>query len=355
MRTAILVSTLLVALAAPGHAAPPRKVAIVVYDGAEILDFAGPAEVLAAAGNFAGTGGQKALELYVVARSTKPIRAQGFIDIVPAYSIDNAPKPDFVVIPGGSSDALSNDPAMMKWLTAVTADSSATLTVCTGAFPLAKAGVFDGLEITTWFGAIEGLRAIAPKAKVTNGRRFIDNGRYITTAGVSAGIDGALHLTARLFGRRVADQTARYMEYQWTPEPYLATKYVYWNPSTDDRGRALQAAEAAAEEKRWPEAIAAYEKLAAGDRTGAAWLGLGNARFYSGDKKRAVEAYAKVAATSPAYRTAIYNQACAYALLGDKPRALAAIKKAFAAGITRAQALADPDLAAIHGQLADRR
>jgi transcriptional regulator GlxA family with amidase domain len=352
-RLAILVT--LVSLAAPAAAAPPRKVAIVVYDGAEILDFAGPAEVLAAAGNFAGTSGKKALELYVVARSTKPIRAQGFIDIVPAYSIDNAPKPDFVVIPGGNSDNLSNDPAMMKWLTSVTSASTVTLTVCTGAFPLAKTGVFDGMEITTWFGATESLRAIAPKAKVTDGRRFIDNGRYITTAGVSAGIDGALHLTARLFGRRVADQTARYMEYHWTPEPYLAKNYAYWNPSTDDRGRALQAAEAAVEEKRWREATAAYEKLVAGDTTGAAWLGLGNARFHGGDKKRAIEAYAKVATTSPAYRTAIYNLACAHALLGDKTRALAAIKRAFAVGITRAQALADPDLASIHGQLAEQR
>ena len=222
-------------LSASTALAKPKNVAIVVYDRAEILDFAGPTEVLAAASSFARSGGEDAMNVYLVARSTRPIKVQGVVVVTPTYSIDNAPKPDLVVIPGGASDNLSNDPAMMRWLMRVTAASDATLTVCTGAFPLAKAGVFDGLEITTFYGAVESLRAIAPKAKVTHGRRFVDNGKYITTAGVSAGIDGALHLTARLFGRRVADQTARYMEYHWTPEPYLAKDYQYWNPSLDDR------------------------------------------------------------------------------------------------------------------------
>ncbi|MGE3767969.1 MAG: DJ-1/PfpI family protein, partial [Kofleriaceae bacterium] len=246
-----LLPLLLLLATSTAVAAPKQKnVAIVVYDHMEILDFAGPAEVLAAASRFAGSGGQPALNIYLVGKTTKSLEAQGFIDITPAFSIDNAPTPDIVVIPGGMSDNLSNDPAMMAWLTQATAASDTTLTVCTGAFPLAKAGVFDGMEITTYYGAIEGLRALAPKARVTHGRRFIDNGRYITTAGVSAGIDGALHLAARIFGRRVADQTARYMEYHWTPEPYLATGYAYWNPSVDARGRLMQQAEAAVEEKK---------------------------------------------------------------------------------------------------------
>lgn len=340
----------LLALATTAHAAP-KKVAIVVYDRAEILDLAGPAEVLAAAGTFAGSAGASATEVYLVGATLRPIAAQGFITITPNYSIANAPKPDIVVIPGGASSNL-DDPAMQRWLGSVTGASEATLTVCTGVFPLAKAGALDGKDITTWFGAVERLRTIAPRARVHDGRRFIDNGRYITTAGVSAGIDGALHLTARLFGRRVADQTARYMEYHWTPEPYLAATYAYWNPSTDDRGRALQAARLAVEERRWSEAIAAYTRLAAGDRTGEVQAELGDALFHAGQRTRAIAAYRKVPATSPAYRTAVYNLACAYALEGRRAEAVAAIRRALAAGVPRSQALADADLKAIHADIA---
>jgi len=117
-----------------------------------------------------------------------------------------------------------------------------TISVCTGAFVLAKAGALDGKNATTWFGATERLRQMVPKATVLDGRRFIDEGRIVTTAGVSAGIDGALHLVARLAGRAVADQTARYMEYHWVAEPYLAQTYSLLNPSLDERGRASQRA-----------------------------------------------------------------------------------------------------------------
>jgi putative intracellular protease/amidase len=307
--------------------------------------------VLTVAGNFAGTGGESALEVFTVAKSTDAITAQGVVKVMPTYSIANAPKPDYVVIPGGMSSNLSNDPAMLAWLTSSAKASDATLTVCTGAFPLAEQGFFDGLEITTFYNAIPALQAAAPKAKVTPGRRFIDNGHYITTAGVSAGIDGALHLTARLFGRRVADQTARYMEYAWTPEPYLAKDYAYYNPSTDDRGRAFQAAEQAVEEQRWADATTAFKALAPGDKSGQAWLGLGNTHYHQKAYQEAVAAYAKVTTKQKQYPTAIYNLACSAALGGDKARAVKAIKLALKAGITKEQALADSDLASIKAQI----
>ena len=349
----MLIPLMITVLGATADASPnPKRVAIVVYEGAEILDFAGPTEVLAAAGNFAGESGKSALNVYLVARTKAPIKAQGVVTITPTYSIDDAPAPDVVVIPGGNSTVLSRDPKMQKWLTDASAASTNTLTVCTGAFPLAQAGVFDGMEITTFYGAIESLQSLAPKARVTNGRRFVDNGRYITTAGVSAGIDGALHLVARMFGRRVADQTARYMEYHWTPEPYLAKDYAYWNPSTDERGRLLQQADAAADEKRWSEAIAAYKKLATSDPDGSATYALGNALFRSGDRKASIAAYAKVQKASPSYRNAAYNLACAYALEKQADKALVALKEAFAAGISRDMALGDPDLASIKDRIA---
>lgn len=344
---ALLVLLLLAGIAE----AKPKNVAIVIYEGAEILDFAGPTEVLAAASGFARSGGEKAMNVYLVARSMKPVKMQGFVEVTPQFTIDNAPVPDIVVIPGGGSENLE-EPALLQWLLKVTSASQTTLTVCTGAFPLAKAGAFDGLEITTFYGAVENLRSLAPKAKVTHGRRFVDNGKYITTAGVSAGIDGALHLTARLFGRRVADQTARYMEYHWTPEPYLAKDYSYWNPSLDDRGRQVQMANALVDEKRFKESAAAFEKLTATDIDGSAWVGLGNARYHLKDYRAAVAAYGKVPDKSASYATAIYNLACSHALAGDKAKALVAVKKALAAGVQKGQALADSDLVSIRSEVA---
>ncbi|MEQ1738121.1 MAG: DJ-1/PfpI family protein, partial [Rhodoglobus sp.] len=112
--------------------AKPKNVAIVIYDGAEILDFAGPTEVLSVASGFARSGGEKAMNVYLVARTLKPVKMQGFVEVTPQFSIDNAPVPDLVVIPGGGSEGLE-DPAMMTWLLKVTSASQTTLTVCTGA------------------------------------------------------------------------------------------------------------------------------------------------------------------------------------------------------------------------------
>lgn len=334
---------------APADAAPKtRNVAIVIYEGAEVLDFAGPSEVMSAAGHLAGFG----TNVYTVSRSTEPVMVQGFIKVVPQYSIDNAPKPDVVVIPGGSSNALSSDPKMMTWLKSTTAASEVTLTVCTGAFPLAEVGIFDGMTITTFHGAIEGLQAKAPKAHVEHGRRFVDNGKYVTTAGVSAGIDGALHVVARLWGRRVADQTAQYMEYHWTPESYLAGRYAYWNPSTDERGRTLQQAKAAIDEKRPNDAIPQLRTLLQHDADGEAAVLLGNTLMDTHDRKGAIAAYKRVVPSQKSYARATYNLACAYALDGDRTAAKATLTKAFGAGIKRDLASSDPDLVSIKDDIA---
>ncbi len=129
-RVAILVLALCApaSIAAAGKTAP-RNVAIVIYEGAEILDLAGPSEVLYAAGSLAGEGQDSAFNVYTVSRSREPVLSQGFIRIAPQYSIADAPRPDIIVIPGGRSDELSNDPTMMTWLKSATGAASATLTV----------------------------------------------------------------------------------------------------------------------------------------------------------------------------------------------------------------------------------
>ena len=205
--------------AAGERAGKTRNVAIVLFDGVELLDFSGPGEVFAAAASFGRTAGREAFEVYTVAVSAKPLLSQGFVRIVPQYSLADSPRPDILIVPGGDVGPLLGSPEFMRWLRSSAAGAEVTMSVCTGAFVLAQAGLLDGLDATTYHGAIASLREEAPKARVHADRRLIDNGRVLTTAGVSAGIDGALHLVSRLLGREVAERTARYMEYRWVPEP----------------------------------------------------------------------------------------------------------------------------------------
>ncbi len=186
-----------------------RRVALCVWNEAELLDFAGPGEVFAAA------GGGTAFHVYTVGESHDAIVSQGFVRIVPEYSIVDCPQPDIIVLPGGGIERLRNRDAMIAWLTSGAGSAEIVLSVCTGAFLLAAAGLLDGLEATTWYGAIDRLRVAAPRTAVHEDRRFVDNGRCITSAGVSAGIDAALHVVARLINEETARETARYMEYDW--------------------------------------------------------------------------------------------------------------------------------------------
>jgi putative intracellular protease/amidase len=330
---------------------PPytRNVAIVVYEGMEILDFAGPSEVFAAAAGFGESRGSDAFRVYTVGATKQPVVSQGFVKITPEFSIDDAPKADVLVIPGGSSGAMSDDPRFMAWVKATAAHADPTLTVCTGAFVIAKAGLLDGKEATTWYGAIGRLREAVPTARIEDGRRFIDIGSVVTTAGVSAGIDGSLHVVARLLGRQVADRTARYMEYHWTPEAYLATHYTQLNPSLDAPGRAVQQARILEDEGRPREAAAAYRVIVAANPGDAyAWYRLGASLQVSGDLAGAVTAARHASQFASMRSSALYNLACAYALQGKKDDALAAIEQAIHAGYKgKGRLESDSDLAAI--------
>jgi putative intracellular protease/amidase/YHS domain-containing protein len=183
-----------------------RNVVILVFDGMELLDFAGPAEVFASAG----------FEVRTVAATRDAVTCAGLATLKPHYTVADCPRADVVVVPGGST-AVSRDRRVTDWVVRASREAKATLSVCTGAFVLARAGLLDGKEATTHHGAIEALRTQFPKVTVRADRRVVDNGKVVTSAGVSAGIDGALHLVKRLSGRPAARAAARYMEYNWQP------------------------------------------------------------------------------------------------------------------------------------------
>jgi putative intracellular protease/amidase len=344
MRKLITAMTLLFALSAAAET-KTRNVAIFLYEGVEVLDWTGPAEVLQASSHFVSHENPP-LNMFTVARTKEPVISQQFIKVVPDYAIADAPRIDVLVIPGGNTGPTTADAAAMEWIRKTVDNAEVVLTVCTGAMPLARLGYFDGLEVTTWYGAIQRLQQVAPKAIVKDGRRFVDNGRIITTAGVSAGIDGALHLVARIFGRRIADQTAQYMEYHWTPEPYLARSYAYLNPSTDERGRALQSGEMYAQSNDSAAAIATYQRLVDSNPDDLeAWYRLGRMKHLARDFEPALAAYEKASANEMFKALALYNTACVYGLMKDRDHAVASLERAIAAGFQGRNFLDDPDLA----------
>jgi putative intracellular protease/amidase len=201
-------------------AAQPRKrnVAIFIHDGVEILDFAGPSEV------FASTEG---FNVYTVSLTKEPITSQGFITVTPNYSLEDCPQPDIVVLPGGKTGPFLQNAPLINWITTCAKKAEVMLSVCTGAGLLGKAGLLNGKQATTFHNYIDALQKANPQAKILRDTRFVDNGQIITTAGVSAGIDGALHVVAKLKGLEVARQTAQYMEYdKWKPSEGLIVEQL---------------------------------------------------------------------------------------------------------------------------------
>ena len=350
MKRLLVLVVALLAVAGPLAAAPYTKnVAIVVYNGVEVLDFAGPAEVFAAAGGFGSSGGNRAFNVYIVSKTRAPIVSQGFIDVTPDYSIADAPKPDIIVLPGGGASNVIDDAEWLEWIRQSAESADHLLTVCTGAFIAGKLGYLDNKDVTTFYAAIPSLTQQYPNARVQPGRRFVDNGKLITTAGVSAGIDGSLHVVARTLGRYVADRTAEYMEYAWSPQSYVSSKYPQLNPRLDEHGRRMQQAGISAREGNTDLAIAEYRQIVAANRDDfEAWAELGRLLHSLKRYEEAIPAHTEAARGSNERGRALFNLSCAYALTGQKDKAIDAAAKAIDAGFKSKQYfLQDEDLAAI--------
>jgi putative intracellular protease/amidase len=349
---ALIVGLALIPISACAAKPYTRNVAIVVYDNAEPLDWTGPFEVYNDAAHMGAANGQPAFNVYVVSKTKETVDSQG-MHVVPNYSIADAPKPDIVLFPGGPSGKIFDDPEFFAWAKKASEEAEIAQSVCTGAFVLGKAGLLDGLEVTTHHGSIDRLGELYPKAAVKRGRRFVDNGHVVTTAGISAGIDGSLHVVARLLGRRVADDVATYMEYAWSPEASLAEGYSYFNPSTDDMGRLAQTGDIQYGEKRYAEAAATFQKILAQDAANRdAWASLGWCMKQQGKHEESGQAFAKSAAGGTDRHTAWthYNAACEFALAGKKDDAFAQLTQAYANGYPDKSAIEkDKELASLKG------
>ncbi len=185
-------------------------IAFLVSDTMVMIDFAGPWEVFQDA-RVPGTM-QPAFNLFTVAETKKPIATSGGATMVPRYTVDTAPVPKVVVVPAQSDPT----PRIKNWLASVASSADLVMSVCTGAFVLAQSGLLDGRSATTHHSSFTTLAMQYPSVTVKRGVRFVDDGQIATSAGLSAGIDLALHVVARYYGKESARQTAYDMEYQGT-------------------------------------------------------------------------------------------------------------------------------------------
>ncbi len=196
----------------------PWNVGILVFDGVEVLDFAGPFEVFSRTRLVPGLDSRRSEEsapfrVYTVARTIETVRATGDLRIVPHHSFADAPKIDLLVVPGGfGTRPLMNDVDTVQWIRKVAAGSRKVTSVCSGALLLARAGLLEGKRATTHWGALDHLESLGG-VTVDRAARVVDDG-VITSAGVASGIDMSFYVVEQLHGRAVADETARYMEYR---------------------------------------------------------------------------------------------------------------------------------------------
>ena len=189
-----------------------RSVAILLFPGVQIIDYTAPWEVF----------GQARWRVFSVAETRDTITTSMNMRVIPDYTLTDHPKADIIVIPGGNVTANLTREPILQWIKRQNETAEIVMSVCNGAYFLGKAGLLDGKEATTFAGLIPGLQNIAPKAKVVRNKRFCDNGKIITSAGLSSGIDAALHVVERIQSRTWASVVATNLEYNWDPNSKYA-------------------------------------------------------------------------------------------------------------------------------------
>ena len=199
------------------------NVGIFIFDGVEVLDFAGPFEVFSRTRLMPGAESRRSEEsapfrVFTVAKSRAPISATGGLTVIPHHGFADAPKIDLLVVPGGwGTRPLFNDTETLDWIRRTASGARQVTSVCTGSLLLAKAGLLTGRRATTHWNALD-LLAGLDVGKVEPELRVVDDG-IITSAGVASGIDMAFYVVERLYGAEVADETAHYIEHRRTAGP----------------------------------------------------------------------------------------------------------------------------------------
>jgi putative intracellular protease/amidase len=247
-----LLSFIAMLLAVPAFAAhepmsdPPVRVGIVMFNGVQIIDFAGPYEVF---GN-AGFG------VVTVSPDGKQVTTAMGLKVTPDASFATAPPFDVLLIPGGDVADAQRDARILDFIRQRSLPAKQVLSVCTGAFILSATGLLDGDKATTFTPRIDELAKAFPKVQVIRDVRWADNGKLVTSAGLSSGIDAALHVVAKLRGTDEARTVAFRLEYDWKPDGgFVRSRFA-------DRYLTKQQVQAGVD---WPKDAKFNEYISAGD------------------------------------------------------------------------------------------
>ncbi len=193
-----------------------KRIGIVIFDDIEVLDFCGPFEVFSAArlNEESRSTEPSPFEVLLVAQFDRPVTTAGGMKVLPHITFDRCPPLDVLVVPGGwgTRREMKND-AMLSFVVSRAAQVGTLASVCTGSLILGNTGLLDGLRATTHWRSLGLMKELFPKVTVDSESHLVEQGRIITSAGISAGIDMALRVVARYCGETVARATARHMEY----------------------------------------------------------------------------------------------------------------------------------------------
>lgn len=192
-----------------------RNVAVLLYEHVDGLDFCGAFDIFATASDWG-----KDFYTYTVSEKSELINTISSFTIAPKYNFSDCPKPDILVVPGGiGARTEMNNSELTSWIRCTSENAEIVLSICTGALLLAKADLLSGLKVTTNQRAMDLLAQVAPKdCEIVRNVRYVDNGKIVMSAGVTAGMDASLHVVSKLLGEERAVETASRLEYRWNRE-----------------------------------------------------------------------------------------------------------------------------------------
>lgn len=190
------------------HDDADATVAILMFDGVQIIDFAAPYEVF----------GQAHFNVYTVSADGGTVSTAMGLSVNVDHGFEDAPAADIILVPGGDVDEARKHEPTLAWLRERTAASDQVLSVCTGSFILADSGLLDGGKATTFHRAFDNFERQYPDVTLLRDQRWVDSGKIVTSAGLASGIDASLHVVAERLGERRARAIALHLEYDWSPE-----------------------------------------------------------------------------------------------------------------------------------------
>ena len=188
-----------------------KNIGIFIFDDIELLDFAGPFEVFSVTDEL---NNYDLCKTFTISEHKRIVKSVNGLKIMPDYSFVDCPNIDILIIPRGvGTKVLLENREVLKWIQEKYNESEITFSVCSGSRLLGKIELLDNIEYTTHHEVIEDMLQIAPKAILKTEKRFVDNGKLLTSAGISAGIDLSLYLVKKIFGKEIRERAQKYMEY----------------------------------------------------------------------------------------------------------------------------------------------